>query len=555
MSSIVIRGGTVIDGTGTPGVEADVLVRDGRIAEIGERLSGDRELDASGAVVAPGFIDIHTHYDAQVFWDPALTPSCFHGVTTVVAGNCGFTIAPTRAADRETIALTLEKVEDMNPASLMEGIPWDFETFPEYLASVEKRGTLLNFGAYVGHTALRLFHMGAEAAYDRAATDAEVAAMSQAVREAMEAGALGLATSFAPTHVGVGGKPVCSRVGEFSEFEAMAGELKKLGRGVIEATLGAGFAYDEVYDFQRRVGVPLTYTALLAIPGLWQHGSSIHRQQLEQGETQVWPQISVREITLQTQLKQPFAFDSADCFAALYAEAPEKRWERYRDPEWRKKAIEELTHTPLPTRWENFEVAETEIHTDLIDRKLVDLAKERGEHPFDTMVALSLEENLETRFRYIQANDDEEGIEHLLQQEQMAIGLSDAGAHVGMLCDAPLPTDLLGNWVRERGVIPLEKAVRKLTGEPAGIFKFEDRGILRPGAHADVCVFDPDEVGPGQIRRVQDFPAGADRLTADSPTGIRHVLVNGTPISEDGEAISSALDHRPGQRPVQLGHN
>ena len=554
MSSIVIRGGTVIDGTGAPGVASDVLVQDGRIAGIGSGLSGDRELDARGAVVAPGFIDIHTHYDAQVFWDPALTPSCFHGVTTVVAGNCGFTIAPTREADRETIALTLEKVEDMNPASLMAGIPWDFETFPEYLASVERRGTLLNYAAYVGHTALRLFHMGAADAYDRPATEAEVQAMCASVREAMEAGAVGLATSFAPTHVGIDGKPVCSRVGDFSEFEAMAGELTKLGRGVIEATLGSGFAFDSVYDFQRRVRVPVTYTALLAIPGLWQHGAEVHRNQLAQGDHQVWPQISVRAVTLQTQLKAPFAFDQAECFSQLYAEAPETRWERYRDAEWRKRAIEELAHTPLPTRWENFSLAESEVHADLIDRKLVDLAKERGEHPFDTMVALSLDENLETRFRYVQANDDEEGVAHLLQQEQMALGLSDAGAHVGMLCDAPLPTDLLGNWVRERGVLPLETAVRKLTGEPAGLFRFEDRGILREGAHADVCVFDPDEVAPGGIRRVHDFPAGADRLTADSPSGIRHVLVNGTPICEDGEAVASALDERPGQRPRQLGH-
>ncbi|MFK7897354.1 MAG: amidohydrolase family protein [Myxococcota bacterium] len=551
MSTIAIRGGTVMDGTGAPGVEADVLVKDGRIAEVGDGLRGDQELDASGAIVSPGFIDIHTHYDAQVFWDPALTPSCFHGVTTVVAGNCGFTIAPTRENDRETIALTLEKVEDMNPASLMEGIPWDFETFPEYLASVERRGTLLNYGAYIGHTALRLFHMGAEAAYERAATDAEVAAMAGSVREAMEAGAVGLATSFAPTHVGVGGKPVCSRLAEFSEFEALAGELAKMGRGVIEATLGQGFAYDEVYDFQRRIGVPLTYTALLAIPGLWQHGAKVHNEQVARG-TGVWPQISVRAITLQTQLKQPFAFDSADCFAALYAEKPEVRVERYKDAEWRKKAVEELKHIALATRWENFELAETEVHKGLIDRKLVDLAKERGEHPFDTMVALSLDENLETRFRYVLANDDEEGIEHLLQQDQMAIGLSDAGAHVGMLCDAPLPTDLLGNWVRERQVIPLETAVHKLTGEPAGIFKFEDRGVIRPGAHADLCVFDPKTVGPGGIRRVQDFPAGADRLTADSPTGIRHVLVNGTPIAQEGESQVDRLTEMPGQRPSQL---
>ncbi|MEZ4330549.1 MAG: amidohydrolase family protein [Myxococcota bacterium] len=549
MSSIVIRGGQVIDGTGQPARAADLLVRDGRIAEIGSRLSGDVELDASGAVVAPGFIDIHTHYDAQVFWDPALTPSCFHGVTTVVAGNCGFTIAPTRAADRETIALTLEKVEDMNPASLMAGIPWDFETFPEYLASVERRGTLLNYATYVGHTALRLFHMGADA-YEREATEAETRAMAQSVREAMEAGAVGLATSRAPTHVGIGGKPVCSRIAAIDEFETMARELAQLGRGVIASTLGAGMGYDDIYAFQRRLGVPVTYTALLAIPGLWQHASNVHAEQREQG-TGVWPQISVRKVTLQMQMKAPFSFDQAPCFAALYAEKPEMRVVRYRDPAWRAIAIEELKKTPLPTRWENFDLAESEVHAKLVDRKLVDIARERGEHPFDTMVALSLEEKLETRFRYVQANDDEAGITHLLQQDQMALGLSDAGAHVGMLCDAPLPTDLLGNWVRDRGVIPLEKAVHKLTGEPAGIFRFEDRGVLRPGAFADVCVFEPDRVGPGKIRRVRDFPAGADRLTADTPTGIRHVLVNGTPIQRDGQPSQDALAARPGRRPTQ----
>jgi len=549
MASTVIRGGQVIDGTGRAGYAADVLVRDGRIAEIGPRLSGEVELDASGAVVAPGFIDIHTHYDAQVFWDPALTPSCFHGVTTVVAGNCGFTIAPTRAADRETIALTLEKVEDMNPASLMAGIPWDFETFPEYLASVERRGTLLNYACYVGHTALRLFHMGA-AAYEREATEDETRAMARSVREAMEAGAVGLATSRAPTHVGIGGKPVCSRLAAIDEFETMARELGKLGRGVIASTLGSGFAYDEIYAFQRRVGVPVTYTALLAIPGLWQHASNVHERERKLG-TGVWPQISVRKVTLQMQMKSPFSFDQAPCFAALYAEKPEMRVVRYRDPAWRAMAIEELKKTPLPTRWENFDLAESEVHAQHVDRKLVDIARERGEHPFDTIVALSLEERLETRFRYVQANDDEAGITHLLQQEQMALGLSDAGAHVGMLCDAPLPTDLLGNWVRERGVIPLEKAVHKLTGEPASIFRFEDRGVLRPGAFADVCVFEPDRVGPGKIRRVRDFPAGADRLTADSPTGVRHVLVNGTTIQQDGKSQADALATRPGRRPTQ----
>jgi N-acyl-D-aspartate/D-glutamate deacylase len=549
MTEIAIRGGKVVDGSGAPGVEADVLIRDGRVAEVGPNLRADDELDASGCVVTPGFIDIHTHYDAQVFWDPALTPSCFHGVTTVVAGNCGFTIAPTREEHRETIALTLENVEDMNPATLAAGIPWDFETFPEYLQSVERRGTILNYAAYVGHTALRLFHMG-DAAYERAATSDEVSAMAASVREAMQAGAAGLATSFAPTHVGMNGMPVCSRLAEPSEFEAMAMELSKLGRGVIEATLGTGFAFDEIYDFQRRVGVPLTYTALLAIPGMWQHGASVHGVEREKG-TGVWPQISCRKISLQVQMKEPFPFDQAECFAELHSVSDEERRRRYRDPAWRAAALKALENTPLPTRWENFELAESEVHTHLIDRKLVDLAAERGVSPLDAMIDLSFEEDLETRFRYIQANDDEEGIAHLLQQDQMALGLSDAGAHVGMLCDAPLPTDLLGNWVRERGVLPLERAVQKLTSEPASIFQFVDRGTLRPGAHADVCVFDPDTVAPGRVRRVRDFPADADRLTADEPEGIRHVLVNGEPIQVDGVSRALEMESKPGVRPEQ----
>ena len=542
MGEIAIRGGTVIDGTGAPGREADVLIRDGRIVEIGSGLTASGELDASGSIVAPGFIDIHTHYDAQVFWDPALSPSCFHGVTTVVVGNCGFSIAPTRPEHRETIARTLENVEDMNPATLAAGIPWDFETFPEYLDSVGRRGTLLNFAAYIGHTALRLYHMGDDA-YEREATGEEIAAMARSVGEAMDHGAAGIATSFAPTHLGIDGKPVPSRLAKLEEFEAMARELGKRRRGVVEATIGAGFAFDEIYDFQRRVGVPVTYTALLAIPGFWQAGSERHRQELEKG-TGVWPQISCRKITMQIQLADPFAFDMAPCFAELRAEAPEVREQRYRDPAWRKRAAEELPKMPLPVVWEHLEIAESEVHADLIDRRLVDVARERGQEPFELMMELSLAENLQTRFRYIQSNYDEEGVEHLLQQEHMAMGLSDAGAHVGMLCDAPLPTDLLGNWVRERGVIPLERAVHKLTGEPASIFGFVDRGVLREGAHADVCVFDAEKVGPGPIRRVRDFPAEADRLTADRPDGVRHVLVNGTPIRADGESRNP--DVRPG---------
>jgi N-acyl-D-aspartate/D-glutamate deacylase len=545
MADLVIRGGTVIDGTGAPGVRADVAIEGGRIAAIGPKLTGARTLDASGCAVTPGFVDIHTHYDAQVFWDPALTPSCFHGVTTVVAGNCGFSIAPTRPAHREVIARTLENVEDMNPATLAAGIPWDFETHAEYLASVGGRGTALNFGAYVGHTAVRLYVMG-DAAYERKATEDEVARMCQVVRESIAAGAVGLATSFAPTHLGIDGKPVPSRLAELSEFEAMAKVLGELRRGVVAVTPGQGF-FREIYDFQRRVGVPVTYTALLAIPGFWQMGSQLNDAETSKG-ADVWPQVSCRKITMQLRMSDPFQFNQAPSFAALMGKPRAARLAAYRDPAWRERALAELAKTALPPRWESIEVAETQKHAALVDRRVAELAAERGATPFDVMLDLSLEEDLETRFRCIQSNDDEAGIAHLLRSKHVALGLSDAGAHVGQLCDAPLPTDLLGHWVRERGVLPLEEAVRKLTSEPAAIFRFTDRGVLRPGAFADVAVFEPERVAPGPLRRVRDFPADADRLTADRPEGVRHVLVNGVPIRSDGQPH---LDARPGRLVAQ----
>ena len=545
MADLVIRGGNVVDGTGAPARKADVAIEGDRVVAIGSGLAAPRTLDASGCVVAPGFVDIHTHYDAQVFWDPALTPSCFHGVTSVVAGNCGFSIAPTRPDHREVIARTLENVEDMNPATLAAGIPWDFETHPQYLASVGRRGTALNFGAYVGHTALRLFVMG-DAAYERKATGDEVARMRTVVRDAMEGGALGLATSFAPTHLGIDGKPVPSRLADLSEFEALARVLAELGRGVVAVTPGQGF-FREIYAFQRRVGVPVTYTALLAIPGFWQMGAKLNDEETAQG-ADVWPQVSCRKITMQLRMADPFQFNQAPSFAALMGKPREVRVSAYRDPAWRARALVELDKTALPPRWDSIELAETEKHAALVDRRVAELAAERGTTPFDVMLDLSLDESLETRFRCIQSNDDEEGIRHLLQAKHVVLGLSDAGAHVGQLCDAPLPTDLLGNWVRERKVLSLAEAVRKLTSEPAALFRFTDRGVLRAGAYADVAVFEPETVAPGPLRRVRDFPADADRLTADAPEGMRHVLVNGVPIRQDGVARLAA---RPGRLVAQ----
>ena len=537
----VIKGGTVVDGTGAPGVRADVGIAGGRITEIGPDLDGDRVLDAGECVVAPGFIDIHTHYDAQVFWDPALTPSCYHGVTTVVAGNCGFSIAPTRAEHQNLIARTLENVEDMDVAALEAGIPWDFATFPEYLASVARHGVGINFAAYIGHTALRLFVMGDDA-YERTATAEETAEMQRVVREAMEAGAAGFATSFASPHRGIEGKPVPSRFADRAEFEALLETMGEVGRGVVSIAPGDQCPPADMFDLQLKVGVPFTWGALLTSPG------RDHRQALaannagwERG-AEVWPQVTPRPLTFTFTLDSPYPLAVNESFAALQNATIGERTRAYADPEWRAQMKTKLGGAGgFGLRWDTYTFGPSEAHPDLADRRLADVAAERGIEPLDCLLDLALEEpGLALRVRTVIANDDEAGVADLLVDEHCTLGLSDAGAHAGQLCDAPQATDLLGGWVRDRGVMPVEHAVRKLSGQQADLFGFADRGYLRPGAWADVAVFDPATVAPGPVRLVRDFPANSERLTADQPVGMQHVVVNGTPVQIDGKRTDAA---------------
>jgi len=547
-AEIVVRGGTVFDGSGTPGRAADVAIEGGVIREIGPQLRGERELDASGCAVAPGFIDIHTHYDAQVFWDPALRPSSSHGVTTVVAGNCGFTIAPTRPEHHDVIVRTLENVEDMDPATLTAGICWEFETFPQYLELVRRRGTVLNFTAYIGHSALRLYVMG-DAAYERAATTEEIERMCQVVREAIDAGAAGFSTSFSFAHRGVDGKPVPSRFAARDEVEALFLTAGRTGRGVVLATPGEQCSYPDFYELQPRIGRPLTWP-LFAAPGNAHFPQlKLHEASLSRG-LQVWPQVTPRPLTMQFTLEDAYSLNVGQVFGELMKVSRWVRMAAYRDPAWRGRALADLEQAPMKPRWETFEVSESELFPELVGRRVSELARERGVSPFDAMCELAVAEDLRTRFRACLANDDVEAVGYLLAHERVALGLSDAGAHVDQLCDAPLYTDLLGNWVRERQLMPLEKAVRKMSGEPADLFGFVRRGYLREGYFADVCVFDPQTVGPGPLRRVRDFPADAERLTAEEPSGMRHVLVNGTPIRSDGRSQIDSLERRPGMRPA-----
>ena len=546
----VVRGGTIVDGTGAPRRIGDVAFADGRIVALGVGLEGDVVIDATGCVVTPGFIDIHTHYDAQVFWDPALTPSCFHGVTTVVAGNCGFSIAPTRAADRDLIARTLEKVEDMDPASLNAGIPWEFESFPDYLATVERHGTALNYAAYIGHTPLRIYVMGSEAS-SRVATADEIEQMATLVSEAMDAGAVGFATSFAITHLGADGQPIPSRWADRAEIDGLCNAIAASGRGVIGINgTSDGLRFEQIYDLQLATGVPITFTALLtSSTGSHLKALEIHERGRARGAN-VWPQVSPRPLTFSMTMVEPFTLNTSPVFAELMPKSIDERRDAYADPAWRDRVRAAwAAGLGLPPRWDTYELMESATHPELIGRRLLAIADERGVDPFDLLLDLTLDEPDLRLFRVkaVVANDDEVGVERLLQAEGCTLGLSDAGAHVGQLCDAPLATDLLARWVRERGVLTLEDAIHKLTQVQADLFGFGDRGVLRVGAAADIAVFDPDTVAPGPLRRVRDFPAGAERLTADHPEGMRHLLVNGVAVIEDGALAARGVAARPGQ--------
>src|SRR5580658_4327499 len=548
---IVIRGGTVIDGTGAPGYRADVAVAAGRVIGVGEGLRGDRELDATGQVVSPGFVDIHTHYDAQVFWDPWLTPSSFHGVTSVIAGNCGFSIAPIRSKDVGLLARTLQHVEDMSFDTLSVGVPWDeFETFPQYLDAVERRGTALNYGCYVGHTAVRLFVMGDES-YERAARPDELTKMQAVVAEAMAAGAAGFATSASPTHNGDGGRPVPSRVADMDELRALLAPLRDAGTGVVALLPANVISHKEVADLQQEIGRPFTWTALLTVKGYPYHEKVVHNNDEARARgVEVWPQVSCRPLVFQMNLAEPFTLNTRESFSRLMGLSADDRMAVYRDPAWRASTWEELSGANgggfLPFNWPSVSVAASASRPDLVGRTVVELANERNCTPLDVMLDVSLDDRLETRFWSVLANNDDEGIAWLLPRDNVLLGLADSGAHVSQLCDACFATDLLGTWVRDRNVMPLERAVHKLTAEPAAVYGLDDRGTVEVGKAADLCVFDPDTVAPGPLRRVRDFPADGERLTADAPVGMTHTLVNGVPIRVDGRPAEDGLAARPG---------
>jgi N-acyl-D-aspartate/D-glutamate deacylase len=546
---IVIKGGDVIDGDGGPRYRADVLIDGDRIIEIGNGLVGDDVVDAVGLVVMPGMIDIHTHYDAQVFWDPALTPSCFMGVTSVVMGNCGYSIAPvgSHTESAEMVIGTMEHVEDMDPNSLRAGVPWDsFVSFGEWRSAVARGGSILNYSAYVGHTTVRIAVMGPDA-FERNPTSPELAEMGRLVAQSLREGAMGFATSWSPTHQGWRGKPVPSRLADAHEFLSLATLVGARGAGVVEVTLGGPVSMDDLYAFQFKIGVPLSIGGgLLAIPDFWPALLEIHERGIASG-ADVWAQVSCRPLVFQMTMDAPFQFNQAPMFRALMDQPRGVRLAAYRDAVWRAAAMEDLDSLLLPPRWNKLIVAETNARPEWIGRTVEQLAAETEVSPLDVVLTLALEEDLATRFTTVLLNDDPEGIEAIISADHTALSFTDAGAHVGMVCDAPMHLEVLAERVRRDGLFTLERAVQKMTSELADVWQLTGRGRVKVGGFADLVVLDPDTVSPGPTRRVRDFPAGGERLTCDQPTGLAHIFVNGVPIQRDGVNFATAMTERPGR--------
>ena len=535
-TDVLLRGGRLVDGTGGPARAADVAVADGRIAAVappGEVAAPAAEVvDLDGLVLAPGFIDVHTHYDAQILWDGDLTPSSWHGVTSLVMGNCGFGVAPTRPEHRDIIVRTLENVEGMSIEALNAGIDWSFETFPEYLATLEGRRKRLNVGAFIGHSPLRLFVLGGD---ERPATAGELDTMRELVRDAMNAGAIGLSTSRSAAHQGAFGRPVPSRFAEVDEFFALASVLGELGKGVVQATAGPGLFIEQFSQIAAQFGIPVTWTALLARaerPGAALR--TIERASALPGE--VYPQVACREIVMQVSLTEPAPLAEVDEWKEVLALPPAERAAVYREPQWRDRA-RKPTLARWEHRWPRMSVQETRAHRDLIGIPLNRLASARDTTPFDLMIDLALGDGMDTRFRVVMDNDGDEELSQVLADKRTLLGLSDAGAHATQLCDACFSTYLLGHWVRERQTLSVEDAVWRLTGHPHRAFRLAGRGLVRAGFHADLVAFDPDTVGATPVERVHDQPGGSDRLIARS-TGVEYTWVNGVATRVGGQDVA-----------------
>jgi N-acyl-D-amino-acid deacylase len=546
---LVIRNGTVVDGSGLGSYRADVGVVGDTIAFVGRiRERGRKELDASGHAVTPGFVDGHTHMDAQVFWDASGANSCWHGVTTAVMGNCGFTLAPVRARERALVVRNLERAEDINPAALAEGIDWSFETFPEYLDAVERLPKGINFAANIGHSALRTWAMG-ERAFEQEASPADLAVMSGQLRESILAGAIGLTSSRSEHHQTSDDRPVASRLAQWSELAMLVSVIGEAGSGILEVADGEMMdpdpevrrtALDRMAELASSTSVPITFGLMATREAgeLLEYMDSAAR-----AGGRFIAQTHCRGISVLLSFKSRLPFDLIPAWHDFRARPESAQLAGLRDPETRGRlvasardfdygAFRQIGAQARPPDFEGIKVYRRGLPP---NPSVADVARQRDVHPVEAMIDLAAETNLEQLF--IQPSlypQDEETLLRALRHPRSVMTFSDSGAHLSQICDASIHTHLLGYWVRDREEFTLEEAVRMITLAPALVWGFSDRGLVRPGMKADLNVFDPQKVGPAVPRLVDDLPAGGRRLDQRAE-GFLATVVNGEATIEAGQ--------------------
>jgi N-acyl-D-amino-acid deacylase len=535
---VVIKNARIYDGLGAPARSGCVALQDGRVAAIGEDLGPAREtVDADGLALMPGIIDSHTHYDAQITWDPLASPSPSLGVTTVVMGNCGFTIAPCRPADRDLNMRNLTHVEGMSLSALRAGINWQFETFPEYLQFLERNGVGPNVAAFIGHSSVRTWVMREDAS-KRAATPAEVAEMQRIVLEGLRAGAVGFSTTTSYQHNGENGIPMPSRLADDQEMHTLVGTLNQHRRGVFMMTKASDTKRPWLESLASTANRPFLVAAIL-------HNSLVPEEALEDinavaaGRSRgrdMYGAVSCCPLRFEFTMHEPYVFEALPPWKPAMQAHGEEVKRLYASAQFRQGVKDELAIVKrriFTGDWEKVHVAivKKPEHKQYEGHTVASLAARAGKHPLDWMLDLALDEDLDTMFTSILLNWDEDAVARLLSHPNSLLSLSDAGAHLTFLCDAGFGLHFLGHWVREKGLMSMENAIKKLTSEPAKFFGIPNRGCLKPGAHADLLLFDPAEVGRGDPVRVFDLPAGGSRLKTDAK-GLHGVWINGKLVAD-----------------------
>ncbi len=541
---LLLKGGTVIDGTGQPGFIADIAITKDRIVAVEKNIAhtqATKVIDARGMIVCPGFIDHHTHYDAQVLWDPLVTCSPWHGVTSIIMGNCGVGLAPCKPADREALVGDLVNVEGMSLDVLQRGVQWSWESISEYLDAIAKKGVGINVGLMVPLSPLRQYVLGDESK-ERAATEKEIQQLRALFRGAMDAGAFGFSTTVLPQHLGFQGRPLPCRLASRDELSALAGVLKDLKRGSIEIALtrSPGMLSDDEFDLLSFLLMqserPVTWLGLLqkpeAPPDAWKGALNRVIPLFDRGYLPLG-QVPCHYKSARFSLKRPFIFGNFDCWKVVFDKPLEEQKKLYASQEFRTAFRQEMLQPRLFTgQWNNmsvFTVNKSELQP-LLETDLETLGKQRGKDPVDVFFDLALSDDLDMQFLYEFGQVNPEMLTH----PHTLVGLSDGGAHADMRCEAGYSTYLLGTIVREKQMLPIEDAIRRLTSVPAQVFGVPLRGTVAAGMIADLVVFDPDTVACGKQEAVNDFPGGGLRYIEKS-SGIAHTLVNGQVLYSQGE--------------------